>query len=283
MLAYFPSYKITARLISFLSPLVIFFLVFLITGYNVLTSGIIGGVAYLVLMLVLLYVTGVICARRADKKSDALVALYNQQCDPGAFVEQGARVGKTAWEDVKINGTTDVAAWFLSPFALACLDADAEHGEADAEMMEREMLENIPEDAPAIDRAGILSYIEPLTLRLHGIDAALKMCCEAANILERENTDDAKNKMRYLQFEIPYLETLKRGNASEMLQKYEEVWQSSSVARRMRVLNAEAAAGIYGVAGERNKQVQALQFVTDHGNRLPSVTNAKRMLATLGG
>ena len=281
MLNYFPSYKIVARLISFLAPLAVFFIIFLISGFNVLEAPGLGAVAYLVLMFLLLFITGGIYAKKADRKSDELLALYNQQCDPEAFVRQGARVGKIIWEDVKFSGTKEMCAWYLAPFALACLDCDVAHGEEDAQMMERELLDGVSADAQPDLRASVLMHTEPLTLRLHGVEAALSSAKEAASIFGSSNAPDAADKLNYLKFEISYLEALIAGHADQMLEKFESVWQNTAAQRRMRVLNAEAAANLYEAAGNKDKQIQALQFVVDHGNKLPSVQNAKNKLAQL--
>ena len=276
MVAYFRSYKVISYAISFGLPLLVI-AVCMLFGVNLLGS-VYGGVFYVVCMLVLMVATSRYFVSRADREAERMLALYNEGCDPQEFVDQAVRPATAAYEQAFRGGTTELCAWFLAPYALAVADT----GESDdAAMMEEALLGGIAPNVHPLERAGILLNVEPLTLRLHGPEEALKLATEARELFEASDEPDASSDpaLGYLAFEIPLLQALVDGDAEEMCRRFESVWRSESNPMRMRVLDADAAASVYASRGDAEARRSALQFVVDHGNALPVVESARAALA----
>lgn len=277
MLAFFKNYRLIAYTISFGVPLVIIAVLTFVMNINVM-SGIFGGVIFLVSMLILLAITGSYFSKRAEREAEAAMALYNEQCDPEGFREQGKPVATAIYETCYEKCTTELGAWFLSPFALACADTNASD---DAVMMEKMLLERIPENATNLQRAGIIINVEPLTLRLHGPEVALSLARDAQALLMDDMSPDAIAKKSYLGFEIPLLEALIAGDGDALVEKFDNVRKSSSTPMRIRVLDSDAVAGILAAQGKIDEAREAYQFVIDNGNKLPVVNEARIKLARL--
>lgn len=277
MLAYFKRYRLIAFAVSFGVPIIAIAIVALATGIN-LMSGILGGVIFLAGMLVLLAITGSYFSKRAEREAESALALYNEQCDPEGLLVDGKQIATAIYEECYAKSTTDLGAWFLSPYALACADTGAAE---DAQMMEQIMLDHTPENATPLQRAGIIINVEPLTLRLHGPETALSIARDAEALLAEDSTPEAESKKSYLRFEIPMLEALIAGNGEALLSQFESVRASESSPMRLRVLDADAAGGIYASLGNIDEARKAYQFVIENGNKLPVVDEARAKLATL--
>ena len=271
MLAYFKNYRAMCYAISFGVPIVIIGVLWLAFGIN-LMSGIYGGITFLVCMLLLLFITGRYFSSRAEREAEEALAQYNEKCDPEAFRAQGKQAAAAIYGECYARGTTELGAWFLAPFALACIDTGATE---DAQMMEQMMLEHIPEGTPNAARAGILINIEPLTLRLHGANDALTLAREAQELLVGNESDEVKDKIAFLNFEISLLNSLANGDTDKLRSLFEGVVVASSTPQRIRVLDYDALGGILEGQGDIEGARRAYQFVIDNGNKLPVVNEAR--------
>ncbi len=271
MLAYFKNYRATCYAISFGVPIVVIGVLWLAFGIN-LMSGIYGGIVFLVCMLLLMFITGRYFSNRAEREAEEALAQYNEKCDPAAFREQGKQAAAAIYEECYAKGTTELGAWFLAPFALACVDTDSAQ---DAQMMEQMMLERIPVGASNSDRAGILINVEPLTLRLHGAKDALALAREAQELLAGDESGEAKDKIAFLNFEISLLESLVNNEVDKLKGLFESVVVAASTPQRIRVLDYDALGGILAGQGDIEGARNAYQFVIDNGNKLPVVNEAR--------
>lgn len=272
MLPYFKKYTILMYVLPVLAMVVLTTVLAYASGFA-LSSTLPGLLVSLAGLVVLTLLSSRIFGNLANKKADELVALYNESCDPQAFVEQGAEVAST------IEGPyTEAGSWFLSFYALALLDV----GQVEpAAVIGSNMQKSAMEAADPRTRAAVMVNIEPLVLRLFGAQAALGVVAEAEAALASLAGPDAEQRRSFLAWERSLLTALVEGDEDRLLQTYSEVRLREVYPMRMRALNADAEAAICRRRGLSERERECLKFVVEHGNQLPIVPAARARLTEL--
>lgn len=90
MLPYFRNYAFIAYIIGVATPVILVTALSWIFGFYIVAT-LPGLIAAILLMIVSLLTAKKIVTAKADRKADEMISLYNEKCDPAAFVES-ARV-----------------------------------------------------------------------------------------------------------------------------------------------------------------------------------------------
>lgn len=278
MLPYFRKYVYLAYALSVLIPVVSLAAFSVVMGGNVVKT-LPGLFSSLMLFFACLYVMPRIMGKVADKQAVRLVSLYNDACDPVAFVEQAAPVARAIETPYREQGS-----WFLSFYALALLDVDRDEEAARIGEKMSTSAASAPEPGA---RAATLVNLEPLVARLFGPEAALGVVDEAVRLLQGAAATggaDAESaaRLNFLAWERSVLEAERAGDDDALLEKRAHVRENAGYPLRMRVLAAAAEADLRQRMGDAARERACLQFVVEHGNRLPAVTVAQVRLAALG-
>lgn len=272
MLPYFKGYKMAVYVVAAIAPFVVLYAWSALAGRNMFST-LEGMVALVVVFFACLLGLSRVLGNKADQKADALVSLYNDACDPPAFLEQGEPLAQVIEPPY-----TEAGSWFLSFYALA-LDDVGRTSEAAA--IGTAMVEGAKHAPNPVVRAGLLVNMEPVVVRLFGPEAALGVIDEAEAALTQAGAqlDDREN---FLSWERAILQARRDGNDEELLGRFSQIYMSASYLPRMRVQAAEEVAAILRRRGDAAGERAALTFVVEHGNRLPAVRAARERLAELG-
>lgn len=273
MLAYYKKYVILICAVSVAVPVVASTLYAMATGTMLAAS--LGG---MLLSLALLFGTMMlmqsIVGRRANERTNALLDLYNQQCDPEAFIEQG----RTLANAITVPFGTD-GSWFLTYYGQALLDA----GKADEARATLRSMQQSAEAARRSDvKAGILLNEAPLVAKLEGPQAALALVDEAYQLLggDAANVDD--QRIVFLKGQRKLLQAEVEGDDATLRQFYEKAQADASVPERLRVESAWKLARLSYRTGDAATERAMLRYVIDHGNKLALVAPACKQLQELG-
>lgn len=272
MLPYFKKYAILMYVVPVLTMVVLTTVLAYATGFA-LSATLPGILVSLAGLVVLTLASSRYFGNLANKKADELVALYNDSCDPQAFVEQGAEVAST------IEGPyAETGSWFLSFYALALLDV----GQMEpAAVIGSNMQRSAMQAADPRTRSAVMVNIEPVVLRLFGPEAALGVVEEAEGALAALTGPEADQRRSFLSWERTLLTAMLEGDEERLLQTYAEVRTRESYPLRLRVLNADAEAAICRHRGDAARERECLEFVVANGNQLPVVPAARTRLAEL--
>ncbi|RDB62290.1 hypothetical protein C1878_08165 [Gordonibacter sp. 28C] len=272
MLPYFKKYLFAAYALSVLIPVASLAAFSVVMGGNVVKT-LPGLFSSLMLFVACLYAMPRIMGQMADRKADALVSLYNDACDPPAFLEQAEKPAgavKTPY--------TEAGSWFLSFYALALADED--RAEEAARIGESMRLSAVQAQDPKV-RAALLVNMEPVVLRLLGAQAALGAVEEAERLLAGAQDAESAQRRNFLAWERGVLEARLAGDDGALAEKLAHVRPQAAYPLRMRVLAAADEAAVHRRRGDVAQERECLRFVAEHGNRLPAVAAAQERLAEL--
>ena len=210
--------------------------------------------------------------RRASAEFDRIMNLYNEDCDPQAFVDEGALIVQNAQSPYN-----PFEAWFLSFYALALLDV----GRAEEAAQIGKNMQDFAESAENNEeKASYLVNIIPLVLRLFGPAAGLSVIDRALEIVQNNPAPNSAEQEGYLISQKRMVEAVENHDAAYLLERCEAIRTNASGNQQMRVrvLEAEQEAQLREITGDAVGARECWQFVADNGNRLPSVEEARRHL-----
>ena len=117
MLAYYKRYAIISCVVAVAVPLAVSTAYAAVTG-KIMAASLDGLIVLLLLLFGTMVLMQGVFARRVDGRTAQLLALYNDDCDPEAFVEQGRAVADAITEPYDVTGS-----WFMTYYGQALLDA----------------------------------------------------------------------------------------------------------------------------------------------------------------
>ena len=209
----------------------------------------------------------------ADGFAKNLLSVYEDRCDPQLFVEQARDVADSFTVPFGELGT-----WFLSSYGLALADLGRLHESA-------EILERMRKSAEAAvskkQLAAVLINTEPLAQRLMDDGIAISMLEKAREEIGRVGDGTGDARLSYIEWKLGVLKSRKDGNAALLLSSLREIRERKSCSWRLRVQCADEEAALCSGLGDALRERECLEFVVEHGNRLPSVKRAQRRLAEL--
>lgn len=257
---------------------------------SVVIAGVIVAIAYAtqgvaafepgpnLIMLVMLIAIGVLGVRRffnglAQMRLSRLLAVYDDQCDPEAFVrgmDPIARAFKSPFT------ARDV--WLLSPYGLAL--ADVGRAEEATRLLDTMKKSAVAASKPR-DFAIMLMNMEPLARRLLGDEAALPLLIRAEELIDKEPRADTGNYRSYITWERGIIEAQRDGDNGKLIAELQRIRERTSSSWRLRVVCADHEAIVHKVLGDFARERMCLEFIVEHGNLLPYVSPALRRLGEL--
>lgn len=271
MLPYVKSYAFIAYVLGIVVPIGFITVLSWITGYYLPTT-IPGVIASVALLAVCLLSAKRIATRMADSYAERVLSLYNDSCDPQAFVEQGRAIAERIRPPYEENGS-----WFLSFYALA-LDDIGQRDEA--VRIGQTMLSSARRAEDPAQKVSLLVNMEPLISRLFGAQQTLDLIQEALTAAQ-ESGQAEPGQVSFLQWEKSMLEAVRDGDHEMLAQRFSSVRTSGSAPMRMRVSDALLEASVRKARGERDLERECLDFVIRNGNKLPAVKLAQERIAAL--
>lgn len=274
MLPFFKRYSIFVCVIAVALPVIYTTIYPLVTG-RMAASSFDGLVMMFVLFIAGLLIGFGIFERRAQHKADAWVALYNDSCDPKAFVSEAAQLAEAMQAPYN-----QVSSWFMSYYAQAQLDL----GNAqDAKEALAAMKESIQSAKKSLERVGIIVNAIPLAEKIEGAEGALSLVHEGLAICDAPGVkaSDFEQYREFLESQRHILEARQSNNAAQLVSLDEAVWQSSRYPKRIRVEYAWDAGSCDYRLGRIQAERTALEYVIANGGALALVAKAKARLKSL--
>lgn len=275
MLPYFKKYVLWVCVIAVAVPVIASTIYAGVTS-SMVTSTLPG----LIFMLVLLFGSMMLAqsyfGRKANEKTEAMLAAYNDSCDPEAFTQQAEQVVANMREPYDV-----MASWFLTYYAQALLD----EGRIDqAKTIEAALLRSV--DAAKNDsiRLGVLMNTVPLVTKTQGPRAALDLVERGLAIVERlQQGSQAADALAFLNNQKALLEAAVAHDDATLRSLYARVHDDANLPMRIRVESAWKEAQACHGLGDTSCERACLEFVVSNGNRLALATSARDRLAALAG
>ena len=264
--------------IAIIIPLVLVSLLSLLTGTPIIGTvpGLLGTLALMLACLCYVYFS---VKRRTDDSMTKLVTKYDYECNPEALVKGGGQIAFNAMQAREKGDLLQVGdAWFLSPYALACLDTGATES---AQEIASAIIEDAMKQKKFADQASMLVNVEPVVLRLRGPEEALSVLNKAEELASFDESDSMREVLSYIGFEKSVLEALCSNDQDKLLELFVSVMNNEKQPMRIRVLDADAVGSIYRARGREDFEIQALNFVELHGGTLPVKAEAEKRLEEL--
>lgn len=272
MLPYFRRYTILACVIGIVPGLVLSTVYPLFTGTIMAAS--LGGLLLLLAVFAMSMTIGVnLMERRAERETDALLALYNVECDPQALIEQGREVAARITFPCR-----DAGAWFMSYYAQAQLDAGRKE---DARSIEQGLRQSMLAAKKPQAEAGILVNLIPLADKLDGTQAALELIERGLQLTDGDPSPVAAERRAFLESQRKIMEVRMTGDAAAAAKMDASIADSGAYPMRIRVEAAWAQARACFKLGDAAGERSALDLVVAHGNKLALVAQARQRLAAL--
>ncbi len=272
MLPYFKKYSILACVIGVVPGLVLTTVYPLFTG--TIMASTIGGLLLLLAVFVMSMTVGVnLMERRAERETDALLALYNVDCDPQALVERGRALAANITFPCR-----DAGAWFMSYYAQALLDAGRTE---DAKAIEQGLRQSMLAAKKPQAKVGILVNLVPLADKLDGTQAAMALIDEGLQLTAGDPTPVAAERRSFLESQQKIMQVREAGDAQAAASLDASIVGSDAYPMRIRVEAAWAQARAYFKLGDAARERSALDFVVRNGNALALVAQSRQRLAAL--
>lgn len=271
MLPYVKNYAFVAYVLGIVVPIGFITVLSWVTGFYLPTT-IPGVIASVALLAVCLLSAKRIATKMADAHAERVLSLYNDACDPQAFVEQGRAIAERIRPPYEENGS-----WFLSFYALALDDVGRRD---EAVKIGQTMLSSARRAEDSAQKISILVNMEPLISRLFGTQQTLDVIHEALSAAQGSGQADP-GQISFLQWEKGMLEAVRDGDHETLAQRFSTVRNSAGAPMRMRVSDALLEASVRKARGERDLERECLDFVVRNGNKLPAVKLAQERLAAL--
>lgn len=273
MLPYFKKYVIWSCVIAVAVPVVTSTVYAAVTG-SIMAATLPGMIGMLVLLFGSMMAAQSFFARKADEKTEAMLALYNEQCDPKAFTEQAAPVVANMREPYDV-----MASWFLTYYAQALLD----EGRTDqAKAIEAAMLRSI--DAAKNDsiRLGVLMNTVPLVTKTQGPRAVLDLVDKGLALVPTlQQGPQTADPLTFLNNQKTLLEAAVDHDDATLRSLYARVHDDASLPLRIRVESAWKEAQACHGLGDTARERTCLDFVVADGKGLALVAPARERLAAL--
>lgn len=272
MLPYFRNYVLVAYILAIVVPVGLVTVLSWILGFY-LVSTVPGLIFAIVAVIASLLIAKKVVTKLVDRKSDKLISLYNDDCDPAAFLEKARPIV----ENIR-SPYDEAGSWFLSYYALALDDIGKQD---EATHIVRAMLSDARAAANPSLKAAILVNIEPLVFHLFGAKRALEVVEEAQEILSEFSNEDSESRLSFLEWEHSVLLALYDNDNESLVRKLKTIRYTNTYPLRMRVNDALLESSAHKAQGDLAQERECLEFIVEKGNKLSAVELAKSRLAEL--
>lgn len=273
MLAYYKRYAIISCVVAVAVPLAVSTAYAAVTG-KIMAASLDGLIVLLLLLFGTMVLMQGVFARRVDGRTAQLLALYNDDCDPEAFVEQGRAVADAITEPYDVTGS-----WFMTYYGQALLDA----GKADqARKVAEALRESVAAARKPQAKVGIIANAVPLVAKVDGPKAALDLVGEGLELAGGQDADPADSRVVFLRGQQRLRQAEAAGDDAELRSFYEKSVVDAAVPERLRVESAWKLARLAFRSGDAATERRMLRYVVGHGGKLALVAPARKQLDALG-
>lgn len=272
MIPFFKRYSIYVCIIAVALPVIYSTIYPMITGQIAASS--LGSTVVMFLLFVMGLLLGFgIFERKAQAKADEWVALYNDDCDPEAFMSKGGAIA----ENMK-PPYGQVASWYMSYFAQAKLDVGDVQ---DAKEILVGMAKSVEASKKPMEKLAIVVNAIPLAEKIEGPSKAGALISEGFTLCDQCRASDAAQYREFLESQKAIMEARSSGDDERIASLDDGVWQSSRYPKRIRVEYAWDAASADYKLGRADAEKKALAYVADNGGTLVLTAKAKERLKSL--
>lgn len=272
MLPYFKKYAIISCIVAVAVPVIASTFYVGATG-QMMAASLDGLIVLLLLLFGTMMLMQMLFSKRVNAEVARLLDLYNEQCDPAAFVKQGRAVADAITVPFNVEGS-----WYLTYYAQALLDL----GRADEA---RKMLAGMAESASRARKpqakAGILLNEAVLAAKLEGPARALELMDEAYELFGGDAADPSDRNIVFVKGQRDLLRAEVDGDVERQRSFYAKAQADTAVPMRLRVESAWKLARLAFRTGDAATEREMLRFVVDHGNGLALVAPARKQLQEL--
>lgn len=273
MLAYYKRYAIISCVVAVAVPLAVSTAYAAVTG-KIMAASLDGLIVLLLLLFGTMALMQGVFARRVDGRTAQLLALYNDDCDPEAFVEQGRAVADAITEPYDVTGS-----WFMTYYGQALLDA----GKADqARKVAEALRESVAAARKPQAKVGIIANAVPLVAKVDGPKAALDLVGEGLELAGGQDADPADSRVVFLRGQQRLRQAEAADDDAELRSFYEKSVADAAVPERLRVESAWKLARLAFRSGDAATERRMLRYVVGHGGKLALVAPARKQLDALG-
>lgn len=273
MLAYYKRYAIISCVVAVAVPLAVSTAYAAVTG-KIMAASLDGLIVLLLLLFGTMVLMQGVFARRVDGRTAQLLALYNDDCDPEAFVEQGRAVADAITEPYDVTGS-----WFMTYYGQALLDA----GKADqARKVAEALRESVAAARKPQAKVGIIANAVPLVAKVDGPKAALDLVGEGLELAGGQDADPADSRVVFLRGQQCLRQAEAAGDDAELRSFYEKSVADAAVPERLRVESAWKLARLAFRSDDAATERRMLRYVVGHGGKLALVAPARKQLDALG-
>lgn len=272
MLPYFKRYTIICCVAAVVVAVAVSTIWPLVTG-QIMAASLSGLLLLLALFFATLLIAYRILGGRADAETERLFSLYNDQCDPAAFVEQGATVASAAGQQA-----TEMSSWYMSYYAQALLDVG--RGDQACDVMVRQ-LKGVDAAKKEPVKAAIVVNMVPLACKLDSGDEALRLIDQGLGLLGEGQDMPSVQRRAYLQSQRELVSARGEADPTRLIELCAAVRQNDQQPMRLRVERAWDEARAHYRTGNLEGERTCLEFVVGHGNKLALVGPARSRLAEL--
>jgi len=211
---------------------------------------------------------------RAIWKLKQMVNLYDQSCDPEAFIEAGRKQVEGVVDDDDYDLT---ASWFLAFYTRALFDAG--HTQEAYALFDK--LRNAVDDKPgskirSAQIANLVSTIRDLMGGSYALDALL----EVDRLLEGETIVNSPRRS-YTIWERDNLIAQRDGNLEELASRMRKASDNANNSMLIRVDCAAREALVHQTTHNAAAEEERLSFIIQNGGKLSYVGRAQARLAQL--
>ena len=212
--------------------------------------------------------------RRMNVNADELISLYDNACDPQAFVEGASRS-----VDSMPMPYVEASAWYMGYYAQALLDLGRVQ---EAQRIEQNLYESVKATDSVELQAKIVVNLVPLVTKLLGPADALPVIQKGLELLAlAPATQDKPMLEAYLQNQQSLAMAVVNGDDARLVSFYSATRNNPTVPMRVRVEQSWEEAKVHYRMGNVPAETECLEFIVAHGNRLALVKPAQNRLLAL--
>ncbi len=272
MLPYFKKYTIYVCIIAVALP-VITSTVYSLAYGQIMASSFSGMLIEIALLFLGMIIGFNIFERKAEAKTSALLATYNDACDPEKLVHDGAQLASNISFPCNESG-----AWYLSTYAQALLEV----GRIDEAQKIYDGIEHSIEAARKPEaKAGTLVNLVPLSEKMRTLDETISLIEKGLDLLRGQTSGAATERRAYLNSQKMVFDARKKGDLHDVVKLDEVVKTNPGYPMRVRVEYAWNEGSAFYRLGNKEAERENLAFVIEHGGSLKLVGQAQTRLAAL--
>lgn len=219
------------------------------------------------------FIVSLAMTRYVDNKTEKLVAIFNDSCDPKKLIEEGQQFATQVLEHTPFE---QWGSWYLSAYTLALID-QGERKEAEPyakALIASAKAAQTPEETFEIS----VNMYEPIK-ELLGPEIAQECLNEIESLAEANPSLQNNKAMGYVRWARSALAAESSTDKNTLIELYQGVINDNTAEMRKRVQAADKLAPLYKEIGNEQGEQLCYKFIAEAGNTMSCVAQAKAKLA----